>query len=270
MNLQLLNQTLTRNIEELYPIITDVFDTVIERAVDTGRAVNVKTFIRTLNHELQGTRVRVSRELTKRFGSVEENNGQYYPALGGYCYEDTPKKPARIKIILCIHPSTSRLELSYESWEYFKYRFLKCLGHELVHRAQFGNGRRLDNVLIFRPHALPNLPKRVLQMQTYLGDMDEVEAYAHDCVEEWYYLNPHTPLTTRGLKREFRNQGGRLPAAQYYYETFLGDESHPSVQRFFRKVKDWNAIINPMSFDLPGPPSYVKKNARIKRDVQLG
>lgn len=269
MNLQTLNQSVSRNADELYPIVNGVFDTVIKRAVDTGRAVNVRTFIQTLNREFKGTRVRVTRELTKQFGSVRENNGQYYPAIGAYCYEATRKNPARIKIILCIHPSTNRLDLSNESWEYFKYRFLKCLGHELVHRAQFENGRRIDNALIFRPHSFPHLPKRVLQAQTYLGDMDEVEAYAHDCVEEWYYLNPRTSLTMRAIKEEFRNNGGRLPAIQYYHETFLGDESHPSVRRFFRKVKDWDGIIRPMSFQLPSPPSYVKKNARLKRDVRL-
>jgi hypothetical protein len=270
MNLQILNQSVSRNIEELYPRITQVFDTVIHQAVTTGRSVNVKSFIKRLNTQLQGQRVRVTRELTARFGSGQDNHGQYYPAIGGYCYEPSVKHSARIKIILCIHPSTSRLELSQESWEYFKFRFLKCLSHELVHRAQFQNGRRLDNVLIFRPHAMPNLPKRVLQTQTYLGDMDEVEAYAHDCVEEWYYLNPRTPLTTRSIKEEFRNKGGRLPAVQYYHDTFLGDESHPSVQRFFRKVKAWDDIISPVSFELPSPPAYVKKNARVRRDVQLG
>jgi len=270
MNLQILNQSVTRNIRVIYPIITGVFDAIIERTTTSGRAVNVKTFIATLNQRLHGTRVRVSREVTKRFGSVSDNNGQYYPPLGGYCYESAPSRPARIKIILCIHPSTNRLELSKESWEYFKYRFLKCLSHELVHRAQFENGRRLDNVLIFRPHAHPSLPKRLREDQTYLGDMDEVEAYAHDCVEEWYYLNPHTPLTMREIKKEFRNTGGRLPSIQYYHETFLGDETHASVQRFFRKVKRWDDIIRPVSLDLPDPPPYVKKNARLKRDVQMG
>ena len=270
MNLQILNQSLVRNTYEINPIVSAIFDKVIARIDKNGRSVNVKTFINTLNTALKGTRVRVTREVTKRFGSAHENKGQYYPALGGYCYEPIPNKPARIKIILCIHPSTNRLELPKESWEYFKYRFLKCISHELVHRAQFENGRRGDNVLIFRPHSLPGLPKSTVQTQTYLGDMDEVEAYAHDCVEEWYYLNPRTPLTLRSIKEEFRNHGGRLPAIQYYHETFLGDEYHPSVQRFFRKIKAWDEIIHPVSFELPSPPAYVQKNARVKRDVRLG
>lgn len=270
MNLQILNQSLLRNTQEIYPIVNDVFDNIIHRTITSGQSVNVKTFINTLNRALRGTRIRVTRELTKRFGSGAENNGQYYPAMGGFCYEAERNKVARIKIILCIHPSSSRLALSEESWQYFKYRFLKCLSHELVHRAQFENGRRVDNVLIFRPHAHPNLPKRTLQTQTYLGDMDEVEAYAHDCVEEWYYLNPREQLTLRAIKEQFRNNGGRLPAIQYYHDTFLGDEHHPSVQRFFRKVKAWDDLIHPVSLELPKPPSYVTRNARVKRDIHLG
>lgn len=270
MNLQNLNQSIMRNLEELYPRIAPVFDAIITHNVADGRAVNVRSLITRFNRALKGTNVRVVRELTKKFGSVAENNGQYYPAIGGFCYESPRGTVAKIKIILCIHPSTSRIALTEESWEYFKYRFLKCLSHELVHRAQFENGRRCDNVLVFRPHALPGIPKKTIRNQEYLGDMDEVEAYAHDCVEEWYYLNPTTPLTLRSVKAEFRDHGGRIPSIQYYYETFLGDEHHPSVQRFFRKVKAWNDIIHPISAELPGPPSYVKKNAAVKRDVLMG
>ena len=270
MNLQILNQSIIRNTEQIYPIVNRVFEKIMQRTLTTGRAVNVVSFINRLNRELKGTYIRVVSEFTKKFGTASENNGQYYPAIGAFCYEGTASRPARIRIILCLHPSTSRLQLSAEAWSYFQYRFLKCLSHELVHRAQFENGRSADNVLIFRPHAMPNLPKKVLQTQTYLGDIDEVEAYAHDCVEEWYYLYPNTPLTLRGIKTEFRNHGGRLPAVQYYYEAFLGDETHPSIRRFFRKVKLWNDIIHPVSFELPKSPSYVKKNARFKRDVLLG
>lgn len=270
MNLQLLNQSLSRNIEQIYPIVNEVFDSTIRRTTTSGQAINAKTFITMLNRALQNTHVHVKRELTKKFGSGKDYNGQYYPAMGGFCYEAKRSKVARIKIFLCIHPRSNRLSLSEESWQYFKYRFLKCLSHELVHRAQFANGRRVDNVLIFRPHTHLNLPKRTLQAQTYLGDMDEVEAYAHDCVEEWYYLNPNKPLTLRAIKDQFRNEGGRLPALQYYYETFLGDETHPSVQRLFRKIKAWDDIVHPVSLELPNRPPYVIQNAHVKRNIYFG
>lgn len=271
MNLHVLNQTVSTQFAEIAPRVNAVFDHAI-RAVETrGGALNVQSFLTRMNRALKGTRITVARELTDKFGLPEDTQGRYYPAMGGFCFEPAFfKNEARIKLILCIHPGTNRMPLNVDALEFFRYRFLKCLSHELVHRAQFKNGRKLHNALIFRPHALPNLPKAVLQEQAYLGDMDEVEAYAHDCVEEWYYLNPDVRLTMRAIKKEFRNKGGRIPSVQYYFDGFFGDERHPSVQRFFRKVKKWDELIYPMSYNLPSPPSYVRRNAKTKRDVRLG
>lgn len=270
MNLRILNQSITRDLDDVRPRLDSVFVPLIERVAKTGQAVNVNTFIRALNTALKGTKIRVVKEVTKKYGLPEDTNGRYYPALGGYCYEPNPKQTARIQIIVCVHPESSRFPLSVEAWEYFKYRFLKCVMHELVHRAQFENGRKRGNVLIFRPHTSMDLDKKTISQQEYLGDIDEVEAYAHDCVEEWYYLYPRTPLTLRAIKQEFRNNGGKLPAVQYYHQTYLADESHPSVRRFFRKVKAWNDIIHPLSHELPTPPAYVRQQAKVKRDIRLG
>lgn len=268
MNLRILNQSLTRNLDDIRPRIERVFRPIIRRA--GTRAINVGPFISSLNAALTGTKVRVIKEITKAFGSPQDTQGQYYPALGGFCYEPNPGRVARIEIIVCVHPTTDRLPLSVESWEYFQYRFLKCVTHELVHRAQFENGRHQDNALIFRPHAAANGNKIMHDEQRYLGDMDEVEAFAHDCVEEWYYIHPQSPLSIRAIKQEFRNKGGKLPAIQYYHDTFVGDETHPSIQRFFRKVKAWDEIIRPLSFELPDPPAYVQQQAKVKRDIRLG
>lgn len=259
MNLRILNQSITRNLEDIRPRVDKVFSDIIARVAITQQSVNITSFLKTLNTALSGNKIRVVKEVTEQFGAPQDTFGRYYPAVGGYCYEPNPNKVARIQIVMCVHPSTNRLPLSVEAWKYFQYRFLKCLTHELVHRAQFENGRKHGNGLIFRPHASANLDKRTLTEQAYLGDMDEVEAYAHDCVEEWYYMNPSLPLTMREIKREFREKGGKLPAIQYYHQTFLGDESHPSVQRFFRKIKAWDQIIRPLSFELPDPPAYVQR-----------
>ena len=270
MNLRVLNQSISRNFDEVRPQIESVFGSIIDKVTATGQSINVSSFIGQLNMAMRGTKIRVVKETTTKFGAPKDTHGQYYPAIGGYCFEPNLGKTARIQIILCVHPSTNRLPLSVESWEYFQYRFLKCVTHELVHRAQFENGRKHGNGLIFRPHALAHLDKATFSEQSYLGDMDEVEAYAHDCVEEWYYLKPHTLLSLRDIKAEFRNVGGKLPAIQYYFQTFLGDEKHPSVQRLFRKIKAWDDIINPVSLELPKPPAYVRTHARIQRNVLLG
>ncbi len=270
MNLRVLNQSIVRNFDEVRPRIESVFSSIIDKVAVTGQSINVRTFLDQLNLAMRGSKIRVVKETTIKFGAPQDTQGQYYPAIGGYCFEPNAGKIARIQIVLCVHPSTNRLPLTVESWEYFRYRFLKCITHELVHRAQFENGRKHGNGLIFRPHSLANLDKDMISEQFYLGDMDEVEAYAHDCVEEWYYLKPNTPLTLRDIKIEFRNAGGRLPAIQYYFQTFLGDEHHPSVQRVFRKIKAWDDIINPVSLELPKPPAYVRTHAKIQRNVLLG
>lgn len=271
MNLQLLNQTITHESAILYPRVNAVFNKIIGVVHTRQSNVNVHSFVARMNAALKGTKVTLSTEVTKRFGTPQDTDGEYYPAMGGYCFEpSSPSVTARIKLIMCIHPDTNRIPLSIESWEYFRWRFLKCLTHELVHRAQFKNGRKQHNVLVFRPQAAPNLPKSALREQEYLGDMDEVEAYAHDCANEWYYLNPNIPLTLRAIKQEFRNHGGRSSAIQYYYDTFFGDETHPSVQRLFRKIKKWDGLICPISRNLPKPPLYVRQKAAIRRNNLLG
>lgn len=269
MNLRILNQSITRNLEDLRPRINSVFAPIITQVSKAPRAINVATFLSNLNAVLVGTKVRVIKEVTDAFGTPQDTFGRYYPAIGGYCYEPNLNKTARIQLIVCIHPLINRLPLTVDAWKYFEYRFLKCLTHELVHRAQFEHGRKHGNALIFRPHASANLDQRTINEQAYLGDMDEVEAYAHDCAEEWYYMNPHTPLTMREIKREFRDKGGKLPAIQYYYQTFLGDETHPSVQRFFRKIKAWDDIIHPLSLELPKSPLYVQKDAKTQRHIRM-
>jgi hypothetical protein len=268
MNLRILNQSLTRNLDDIRPRVESVFQSAVRRA--NIRSINVEPFLTSLNAALTGTKVRIIKKVTDAFGVPEDTQGLYYPAIGGFCYEPKSNKIARIQIIVFVHPSTNRLPLSVQSWEYFQYRFLKCITHELVHRAQFENGRKQDNSLIFRPHAAANGNKIMHDEQRYLGDMDEVEAYAHDCVEEWYYIYPRTRLSLRAIKEEFRNKGGKLPALQYFHDTFVGDETHPSVRRFFRKIKAWDEIIRPLSFELPDPPAYVQRHAKVKRDILLG
>lgn len=254
MNVQLLQQSVTEHFTMIRPKIDNVFVPIIKRAHTSSRAVNITPFIRALNTQLFGTKIRVVSEITTRFESPESPDNVYYPAIGGYCFEPTSLKQknwAKIKIVLCIHPSEHRFNMSVASWEFFRYRLLKTIMHELVHRAQFSRGRRFGNNLVFRPDAAASVNPRLVKDQVYLGDIDEVEAYSRDCVEEWHYLHSSLPLTLRDIKQEFRNKGGTIPSLQYYYEVYEGNEQHLSVQRLFRKIKAWNDVVVPLATSLP-------------------
>lgn len=253
MNLQTLNHTMNESMSNIIPDIDQVFNTTIDNITKTGRSVNVKSFIDKLNHTLKPHRVKVVREVDDSFGTPQDTGNGRYPAMGGFCYEPAKSgKLARIELIICTHSSTNRLPPSIALWQYFKFKFFRVLVHEMVHRAQYANGRKLVKSLVFRPHANASLNPMAYNEQYYLGDIDEVEAYARDCVEEWHYLRPNQTLTMRSIKEDFRNSR-KLPAVQYYYDTFAGDEYHPSVQRFFRKVNEWNKIITPIASLLPSP-----------------
>lgn len=269
MNLHILHQSVTKNMNAARPIIDSIFNDIIVSVKKNPRSVNIKSLLDTINDRLKGTKIRVVQEKTKFFGDPRNNNFEFYPAIGGYCYE--PEKEtlsARIKIILCTYPGINRFPLSVESWEYFRYRFLKTLTHELVHRAQFAGGRLRRTNLTFRPHTAANIDKKLIKEQEYLGDIDEIEAYARDCVEEWYY-HKQIPLTLREVKKEFRQTGGVIPALQFYSETYQGDETHPSIQRLFRKVKIWNEILTPIASEIPSAPMYVLNEQGSCKHIQM-
>lgn len=268
MNLQVLHQAITTQLECVRPAIDLVFAKTVAKIEKRGRAVNAKSFADRLNAVLKGTGIRVVLEQIDCFGRPEDTNGMFYPALGGYCFEPNEGQQARIHVCMCLHSGTNRLPLSDIGWKYFHYRFLKTTMHELVHRAQFANGWHRTNPLVFRPYASAAHDQRAYDDQTYLGDIDEIEAYARDTVEEWYYLYPNTPLTMRQIKKDFRDTL-KLPALQYYAQVYKSDESHPSVQRLFRKIKQWNELITPVAYSLPPAPTIVKRD-RQKYDKLLG
>lgn len=246
MNIVTLNNYVMHTFEAIRPDLDRVFETTINRAAQ-GRRTNIKTFVKTLCQTLKPHRVRVTTEVQEEY-RAKGPSLQWYPPLGGYCFE-TFGKPSKIEVVICTHASSNRLDLDLDGWRYFQYRFYKTLLHEMVHRAQFAHGKHA-RTLVFRPHSHAYHDKYQFLEQKYLGEIDEVEAYAHDCVEEWHHLFPHTKLTMRGLKEDFRGTR-RLPAVSYYYDVFQGDETHPAVQRLFRKVNAWNDVMTPLAESLP-------------------
>lgn len=255
LNIQVLHQSVSAQFDPIRPAIDHVFTKTITRVKRTGCGVNMSGFVTRLNTALRDTRIHVVLDVD---GTYAESD---YPILSALCYE--PKNPgdvARIRITISMQTKANRIVMPVESWEYFRFRVLKNVQHELVHRSQYAAGRRESNTFVFRPHEMSSVGKLVHQEQTYLGELDEIEAYARDCVEEWYYRYPNQPMTMREVLKNFRS-GPTLAALQYYHEAFVGDETHPSIKRFFRKVRQWGEVIHPLSRSLPSAPAYVKRMA---------
>lgn len=238
MNVAHLHHFVVEHYREIHPRVSAVFSAAKHRAA-AGKKINIRPFIAQLKTELKPYRISVIVERQKDT-QIPRTNTQWYPPLAAFCYEAAAPKIARIQLILGVHRSSNRLELNPNGWDLFEFRFLKVISHELVHRAQFAAGRK-GTSLIFRPHLHARLDKYQLLEQQYLGEIDEVEAYAHDCAEEWDYHLPTQKLTARTLKAEFVGQR-RLPSLTYYADVFNQDTTHPAIQRLFRKILSWHEI----------------------------
>jgi hypothetical protein len=238
MNVTHLQHFVVEQFREIQPSVSAIFSSAKRRA-ETGKRINIQPFVSQLRTILKPHRIAVMVDPQKET-RIARTSMQWYPPLGGVCYEATLPKVARIQVIVGIHQSSNRLELNMDGWNLFEFRFLGVISHELVHRAQFAAGRKGAS-LIFRPHLHAQMDKYQLLEQQYLGSIDEVEAYAHDCVEEWLYLLPTQKLTMRGLKHEFLGER-RLPSLTYYADVFHRDSKHPAIQRLFRKILAWYEI----------------------------
>lgn len=257
MNLRVLHTDVVNQLDVVRPLISGVFDHTMSRVTHWQRGVNVSSFVRRLNEALRGTNIKVSTETQDTIDPSGPGRTTGYPAVGGYCYEPhSQHKLARIRLIVCTHSTTNRFEMPQDGWNFFHYRFLKTTAHELVHRAQYTHGRKRTNALVFRPHTTAQADRFLFKEQTYMGDIDEVEAYARDCVEEWTYRLPDLPMTPRRVEREFAGDR-RIPALSYYHTAYSGDATHPSVRRFFRKVREWQSLLVPLSSSLPPCPTFV-------------
>lgn len=247
------------------PVFEDAF-----KSVRANRSINMGPFLHKLHTNLKSCGISIKSEKDDSFGHPiegidgEERYKLYYPMMGAFCFEpdeDEFDKPAKIQIVMCLHPETNRMPPDMDTWQYFHFRFLKIAVHECVHRGQYLMGRHDSDALIFKPHTAAAVNSVRHDEQTYLGDIDEVEAYAREVVEEWHFHRPDTPLTPKAIKDDFINQEICV-SLQYYHDTFEGNIDHPAVQRLFRKIKEWEQVTVPLALSLPKAPMSVRKRFR--------
>lgn len=239
MNIRALQQSIEQDSHVVSSAINYVFSTTINRVKKTNRAVNALTFVGHLNAALDKTGVRVHIDTDDLLASPTDQ--LFYPVLSALCYEPKhAEKPAKIRLTISLHSSTNRLVLSEDAWEFFRFKFWKIVTHELVHRAQYQKGRTEQNMFVFKTQ-IEDVKSEQYKNQKYLGELDEIEAYARDCYEEWHYFYPNTEMTLDALQQDF-GPHATLPTIEFYYETF-GEINALPVKRLFSKTLEWNKHV---------------------------
>lgn len=236
MNLQTLNGYVNVTFAELVQPLTAVFDYGIAQR-RLGKGITAKTLVDRLNEVTKTLRIKIAYQPDAEY--EEDAYGYVCPTISGFCY-DPPNEDTSAAIRLVVFTNKRNIILKTPAWEHFRFKFMTTLLHELVHRAQFACGRE-GECLTFKPH-----PDGVTD-QHYLGEIDEIEAYARDIVEEWHYLNPGKPVSVRAIKTTYRKGHSNLPVVDYYRKTFNNDIEHPAVKRLFRKVTQWVKLVDPLT-----------------------
>lgn len=188
------------------------------------------------------------------------SKGYLWPRVSGACFWPTHRgqKP-RIEIVLHHMPRKKRFAITTTRREQLRFRILNILSHELVHRYQMmhRNVIKTDSnpsrILLGPPQAEISADRK--KDQLYLADYDEIEAYAHDAVQElWYYgkiqgIDVSGQKLVKAAKAVFFEQDETAPMIYplwLYHQTFGGDSSHPAIQALFRKMQAWEKVGQPI------------------------
>lgn len=143
------------------------------------------------------------------------------------------------EVALVFNPDDKLVKLDRSQMRDFTGRLIEYLEHEMIHRAQY-QSRSYKANRMYRSLAKDPI---VREEQQYLGDTDEVEAYAANLARELMRKTNNYDHTMR-LLRNFaatamtRDQAGRLlsPNLYAYFKTFDFNTTHPVLKRLLKKT----------------------------------
>lgn len=173
---------------------------------------------------------------TDRHESVDPNdiilNAYYDPDE-----DEIGKRPFEVTLIF--NPNDKHVCLGRDSLREFAGKLIEYLEHEMIHQSQYRSRDFRENRMYKSLAKDPNMRSK----QEYLGDTDEIEAYAANLARELERKTNSYEHTMR-LLRNFastamtRDQAGRLlsPNLYGYFQTFNFDTTHPVLKRLLKKT----------------------------------
>jgi hypothetical protein len=146
-------------------------------------------------------------------------------------------KPFEVSLVF--NPNDKLIKLDRVQMRDFTGRLIEYLEHEMIHRAQY-QSRSYKANRMYRSLATDPV---IREEQQYLGDTDEIEAYAANLARELMRKTSNYDHTLR-LLRNFaatamtRDQAGRLlsPNLYAYFKAFNFDTTHAVLKRLLKKT----------------------------------
>jgi hypothetical protein len=232
MRIDALQRRVIMDAEVLHTALKDILPTKMP-VVYQHRHMNMASFVKRLNAATTDLNIHHTIAPDTRLGRNEIRiSGEWLP--DNLLPEDNSDADVRIR--WHIYPHTRRRSMTPYLWKRWRVSYWSYVLHEFVHRAQ-GALRADGNTLVFKPEAAD---PEIHNEQKYLGDFDEIEAYAYEVALEmlcWYADQPF-----RDAFQQMQQEHTNPSSATYpiYSKTFADNPQHPAVQAFHRKIKAWH------------------------------
>jgi hypothetical protein len=145
-----------------------------------------------------------------------------------------------IEVVLVFNPDDKRITMGRNEWREFAAELIDYLQHEMIHQYQY----RARGYQPTRAYVSKSKNAEQKKQQEYLGNPDEIEAYAHNLASELDRKTKGNLDQQLRLLRNFagtamtRDQAGRLlsPNLYGYFKDFNFDTNHPVLKSLMKKT----------------------------------
>ena len=142
------------------------------------------------------------------------------------------------EIELIFSKEDKTIAFSPEGVEAIKHRIVDVLEHELIHKSQY-RGRGFKKQREFKPKK--GLSDKVRRTREYLGNDDEIEAYAKNIASELIRKSDKetalTLLRMAGKTAQYREKKNLIsPNLFGYFAAFDFDTGHPVIKKLLKKI----------------------------------
>ena len=145
-----------------------------------------------------------------------------------------------IEVVLVFNPNDKLITMNRVQWREFAAELIDYLQHEMIHQYQY----RARGYQPTRAYVSKAKDAEQKKQQEYLGNPDEIEAYAHNLASELERKTKGNLDQQLRLLRNFagtaltRDQAGRLlsPSLYGYFKDFNFDINHPVLKSLMKKT----------------------------------
>ena len=203
---------------------------------------------------------------TQKSSNVETNtlnvNAYYDPDE-----DEAEEKPFEVMVVF--PKDNPNIKMDKQGWREFATKVIDFLEHEMIHQAQY---RSRD----FRPgrqyHSKHQDPT-IKRSQEYLGNPDEIEAYAYNLSRELLRKTNNDYDRTLGLLKNFsqtamtKDQAGRLlsPDLFAYFKDFDFNTTHPILKTLMKKTYQF---VQQLHKQLQREARVAERNGQIAKQTE--